>query len=70
MSPRARKTDDEPQPEAAAEEPSEKTVKLKYTGPPDQFLGQIGMRLETGESYDVPEDLAKSLVEGSAHWEK
>jgi len=59
------------EPEAAeASEPSGKTVKLKYNGPAGQVVAGLGVALESGESYDVPEEIADGLVAGSAFWEK
>jgi len=59
-----------PEAEPESDEPSGKTVKLTYTGPPGQTVAGLGFVLEEGESYDVPEELAEGLVAGSAFWEK
>lgn len=69
---RPRNRPDEGDPPAAEEsaEPSGKTVSLTYNGPPDQFVGGLGFKLEPGESYDVPEEMAEGLLAGSANWEK
>jgi hypothetical protein len=67
---RSRSTPPEQRPEAVeANEPSGKTVKLTYSGPPGQVVAGLGVVLETGESYEVPEEIAESLKNGSAFWE-
>jgi hypothetical protein len=59
-----------PAAEETAAEPSGKTVKLTYTGPPDQAVVGLNEVLEEGNTYDVPEELAEGLVAGSAWWEE
>jgi len=78
--PRAQQ-EDEPQDEAeeeqavpqaetlAGQELSGNTVKLKYKGPAGQSVRGLG-ELESGKSYDVPEEIADGLVAGSAFWEE
>jgi hypothetical protein len=60
----------EPAPASDAAIPEPKTKTLKYTGPPNQAVVGIDEELVAGESYEVPEELADSLVAGSAHWEE
>ena len=58
-------------PEAeSVEEPKGKTVKLKYDGPSGQVVAGLGVALEPGESYDVPEEMAEGLLAGSVFWSK
>jgi hypothetical protein len=53
-----------------------KTVSLKYVGPAGQGSVEVaqacgeGMPLEPGKTYELPSDLADSLLAGSASWEK
>lgn len=66
---KARREPDEQAAEAPeAEEPSGKTKKLTYTGPAGQVVTGLP-ELITGEEYDVPVEIADSLVAGSVFWE-
>lgn len=61
---RPRKEPDEPD-----EKTTGKTTTVTYNGPDGQVVTGVG-ELVSGESYELPEELAKSLVESSAFWEK
>lgn len=65
-----------PEPEAAGgPEYSGPPKQVKFIGPPGQECIEIGQvtgtkALEPGESYEVPQELAKALIAGSSMWEK
>ena len=50
-------------------EPSGKTKKMKYTGPEGQVVRGVNEELKSGESYDVPAEIAEQLKASSPFWE-
>ena len=61
-------TEKPPEPADEPKPKNEKTRTVTYNGPPGQQVIGIG-KLEPGESYEVPAEMADALVAGSAHWE-